>query len=86
MYGIAVHEAAGYVIARRGLGFDHEKIPKILLDKLVKEKPEFKQMANWKQWSAVKKSVLAKIKKITKRRSKRLGEVQLFLFAYYFFV
>jgi hypothetical protein len=39
-----------------------------LLDKLVKKKPEFKQMANWKQWSAVKKSVLAKIKKITKRK------------------
>ncbi|ACV61992.1 transposase, IS605 OrfB family [Desulfofarcimen acetoxidans DSM 771] len=68
MYGIAVHEAAGYVIARRGLGFDHEKIPKVLLDKLVKKKPEFKQMTNWKQWSAVKKSVLAKIKKITKRK------------------
>lgn len=72
MYGIAVHEAAGYVIARRGLGFDHEKIPKILLDKLIKKKPEFKQMANWKQWSAIKKAVLAEIKKITKRQVKSL--------------
>jgi len=72
MYGIAVHEAAGYVIARRSLGFDREKIPKILLDKLVKKKTEFKQMTNWKQWSAIKKASLAKIKKLTKGKVKSL--------------
>lgn len=72
MYGMAVHEAAGYVIARRGLGFDHEKIPKLLLNKMVKKKPEFKQTPNWKQWSAIKKAVLAKIKQITERKVKSL--------------
>lgn len=72
MYGISSHESAGYVIARRGLGFNHERIPKILLDKLVKEKPGFKQMINWKQWSAIKKAVLIRIKKLTKRKVKSL--------------
>lgn len=72
MYGLSSHQSAAYVIARRGLGFDREKIPKVLLDKLIKKKPEFKQMANWKQWSAAKKAVLAKIKKITKRQVKSL--------------
>ena len=37
MYGISNHETASYVIARRGLDFDSEKIPKILLDKPVKK-------------------------------------------------
>ena len=78
MYGIAVHEAAGYVIARRGLGFDYEKIPKILLDKLIKKKSEFKQITNWKQWSAIKKAVLAEIKKITKRQVKSLVSWQVY--------
>ena len=68
MDGMATHASAGYVIARRGLGFDHEKIPKLLLDKLVQKRPEFKQLSNWKQWSAIKKAVLAKIKKLTKRK------------------
>lgn len=72
MYGISNHESAGFVIARRGLSFNHERIPKILFDKLIKKKSEFKQMANWQQWSAVKKAVLAKIKKLTKRKVKSL--------------
>jgi IS605 OrfB family transposase len=72
MYGIATHEAAAYVIGRRALGIDHEKVPRLLLDKLVKKKSEFKQITNWKQWSAVKKAVLAKIKKITERKVKSL--------------
>jgi hypothetical protein len=72
MYGISNHESAAYVIARRGLGFSHEKIPKLLFDKLIQKKPEFKRSANWKQWSAVKKAALAKIKKLTKRQVKSL--------------
>ncbi|MBT9143850.1 MAG: hypothetical protein DDT29_02263 [Dehalococcoidia bacterium] len=72
MYGISNHESAAYVIARRGLGFDHEKIPKVLLDNLIKKKPELKLMDNWKQWSAVKKAAISKIKKITKRQVKSL--------------
>jgi IS605 OrfB family transposase len=72
MYGLAVHEAAGYVIARRGLGFNHETIPKTLLNKLIKNKSKFKQMSNWKQWSAINKSVLAKIKKFTGKKVETL--------------
>ena len=72
IYGISNHESAGYVIARRGLGFSYEKIPKVLLNKLIQKKSEFKLMANWKQWSAVKKAALAKIKKLTKRQVKSL--------------
>jgi len=72
MYGISNHESAGYVIARRALSFNHEQIPKILLDKLISKKSAFKHMNNWKQWSAVKKAALAKIKKITKRQVKSL--------------
>jgi len=72
MYGISYHESASYVTARRGLGFNHEKIPKILLDKLIKNKPKFNLMNNLKQWSAVQKAALAKIKKITKRQVKSL--------------
>ena len=56
MYGLSAHESAGYVIARRGLRINHERVPKDLLDKLVKKKQEFKQISNWKQWSAVKKA------------------------------
>ena len=72
MYGISNHETASYVIARRGLDFDSEKIPKILLDKLVKKKLEFKLATNWKQWSAVKKALLAQVKNLTKRKVKSL--------------
>lgn len=63
MHGISNHESAGYVIARRGLGFEHEKIPKILLDKLVKKKHDLKLITNWKQWSAIKRAVLDQVKK-----------------------
>lgn len=73
MYGISNHESAAYVITRRGLGFDQEKIPKVLLDKLIEKKPEFKLMSNWKQWSVIKKAVLTKIKKRTKKEVKSLG-------------
>lgn len=72
MYGLAAHEAAGYVIARRSLGFNQEKIPKILLNKLIKKESEYKRISNWKQWSAIKKAVLAKIKKLTGKKVKNL--------------
>ncbi|SFH06982.1 transposase, IS605 OrfB family, central region [Desulfotomaculum arcticum] len=62
MYGLSTHQSAGYVIARRGLGFTHENIPKELLDKLIKKKPEFKLMTNWKQWSAIKKAIQKHLK------------------------
>jgi len=72
MYGISNHESAAYVIARRALGFNHEKIPKSILDNLIKNKSAFKEVNNWKQWSAVKKAALAEIKKLTQRQVKSL--------------
>jgi len=78
MYGISNHESAGYVIARRGLDFSHEKTPKLLLDQLIQKKPEFKRINNWKQWSAVKKAALAKIKKLTERRVQSLVSWQVY--------
>jgi len=72
MYGISNHESAAYVIARRALGFNHEKIPKPILNNLIKNKSAFKEVNNWKQWSAVKKAALAKIKKLTQRQVKSL--------------
>lgn len=76
MYGISSHESAGYVIARWSLGFNNEKIPKLLLDKLIKKKPAFKQMTDWKKWSATKKAILSRIKKITKRQVRSLASWQ----------
>ena len=72
MYGLSNHEAAGYVIARRGLGYNWERIPKILLDKLIKNKTEFKQVTNWEQWSSIKKAILKKIEKMTGKKVKSL--------------
>jgi IS605 OrfB family transposase len=62
-YGISNHEAAAYVIARRGLGFYSEKIPRHLEEKYVRKKESFAILPNWKKWSAVKKAAVAAIKK-----------------------
>jgi IS605 OrfB family transposase len=62
-YGISNHEAAAYVIARRGLGFKSEKIPRQLEQKHIKKKEGFAILPNWKKWSAVKKAAVAAIKK-----------------------
>jgi len=58
-YGLSNHEAAAYVIGRRGLGFETEQIPKPL-QKFVygKKQPEFESLNNWQQWSSIKKSIL----------------------------
>jgi hypothetical protein len=71
-YGISNHEAAAYVIARRGIGFSMEKVPKQLVQKFVKKRNAFALLTNWKQWSAVKKAVIAAIKKQIKREVKGL--------------
>jgi hypothetical protein len=71
-YGISNHEAAAYVIARRGIGFSMEKVPKQLVQKFVKKRNAFASLTNWKQWSAVKKAVIAAIKKQIKREVKSL--------------
>lgn len=71
-YGISSHEAAAYTIARRGLGYGNEKVPKKLVQKYIKKKEAFELLTNRKQWSAVKKEVITAIKKQTKREVKSL--------------
>nr|WP_238457094.1 hypothetical protein [Desulforamulus putei] len=51
------------MIARRGLGFDYERVPKRLVDRFIKAKEGFKKLNNWQQWSAVKKAILKQLKK-----------------------
>lgn len=66
-YGLSNHEAAGYVIARRGLGRNYEKVPRLLVKRFInnKKKEGFSKLNNWKQWSAVKKAAVASVKKHT---------------------
>lgn len=71
-YGISSHEAAAYTIARQGLGNGNEKVPVQLVQKFVKKIDTFALLTNWKQWSSVKKAVIAAIKKQTKREVKSL--------------
>jgi len=71
-YGISNHQAAGYVIARRALGYNMEKVPKPLFERLIKEKENYSKLSNWKQWSAIKKAIEAAIQKPTKREMKSL--------------
>jgi len=71
-YGISNHEAAGYVIARRALGYGEEKLPKPLINRFIKEKEIFLKHSNWKKWSAVKKAILTATKKQTRQEVKSL--------------
>ena len=75
-YGLSNHEAAGYVIGRRGLGIDNERIPKPLTLRFVKKKESFYQLGNWKQWSAIKNAAVAAIRKTTKKEVKSLASWQ----------
>jgi len=62
-YGISNHEAAGYVIGRRALGYSEERIPAQLLRFLTKsEHKTFHNQTNWKQWSLIEKSVFKILK------------------------
>ena len=61
-YGISNHEAAGYVIGRRALGYSEEKIPAIFLKFLTKKQAEnFSKQTNWKQWSLVQKGIIKQL-------------------------
>jgi IS605 OrfB family transposase len=71
-YGLSNHEAAAYTIARQGLGYRNETVPDQLVRKFVKKIDTFVLVTNWKQWSSVKKAVIAAIKKQTKREVKSL--------------
>ncbi|KJS90469.1 IS200/IS605 family element transposase accessory protein TnpB [Desulfosporosinus sp. BICA1-9] len=63
-YGLAVHNGAALVIARRSYGLK-EAVPKLLQDKLVLEKKlvAFKKMNAWGQWSEISKQVTKLFKK-----------------------
>jgi len=71
-YGLSNHEAAGYVIARRGLGINAEKVPDPLVARFIRKKDGFYQLNNWKQWSAIKTAAVAALKKTTKKEVKSL--------------
>ncbi|NLI13528.1 IS200/IS605 family element transposase accessory protein TnpB [Pelotomaculum propionicicum] len=71
-YGISNHEAAGYTIARHSLGYSNEKVPKQLVQKFIKKRDTFASLTNWKQWSSVKKAIIAAIKKQAKQEVKSL--------------
>lgn len=71
-YGISNHEAAAYMIARRGLGYREERIPRKLAQKYVKKRAAFALLPNWKQWGSIKKAATAAIKKQTKKEVKSL--------------
>jgi len=61
-YGISNHEAAGYVIGRRALGYLEEKIPAVFLRFLTKKQSEsFSEQTNWKQWSSVQKRIIKQL-------------------------
>lgn len=62
-YGLSNHQAAAYVIARRGLGYDRERVPEPLVGRYIEKKDVFSHISNWKQWSSVKKAILKNLKK-----------------------
>lgn len=62
-YGLSNHQAAAYVIARRGLGYDRERVSELLVDRLIEKKDGFSHLSNWKQWSSVKRAILSNLKK-----------------------
>ncbi len=61
-YGLNIHESAALVIARRAYGYNYEKVPKPLKDRLLtdKEKLTFNNKNNWKQWSIIDKKIKKK--------------------------
>lgn len=61
-YGLNVHESAALVIGRRAYGYNNEKVPKLLKDKLLteEEKLKFNKKNNWKQWSIIDKKIKKK--------------------------
>lgn len=59
-YGMAVHNGAAMVIARRSYGFK-EKIPKILKDKLIHDKEELNRKNEWGKWSTINKIIKRKV-------------------------
>ena len=55
------------MIARRGLRFEYERVSKPLVKGFIMKKEGFLKLNNWKQWSAMKKSVIAELKNIPRK-------------------
>jgi len=55
-YGMAVHNGAAMVIARRSYGFK-EKVPKLLKDKLIFDKDTFNKKNEWAKWAIINKII-----------------------------
>ena len=51
-----VHNGAAMVIARRSYSFK-EKVPKLLVDKLISCKTDFNKQNEWKKWSEINKII-----------------------------
>ena len=58
-YGMAVHNSASMVIARRSYGFK-EKVPKLLKDKLIFDKDIFNKKNEWAKWAIINKIITKK--------------------------
>lgn len=59
-YGMAVHNGAAMVIARRSYKLK-ERIPKILKDKLVKDLDKFNNKNEWSKWNEINKNIKGKV-------------------------
>ena len=66
-YGMAVHNGASMVIARRSYKFK-EKVPNILKDNFVEEKykAKFNLYHEWKKWSMIDKNIKIERKEVNK--------------------
>ena len=53
---LSVHNGAAMVIARRSYNYK-EKIPKLLVDKLISCKTDFNKQNEWKKWSFINKII-----------------------------
>ena len=71
-YGIDIHNAAAMVIARRAYGYV-EKVPKILIDKLIFYKLTFENKTEWGQWAIINKKANKIIDDIRKNRKGGTG-------------
>jgi IS605 OrfB family transposase len=59
-YGMAVHNGAGMVIARRSYNLK-EKVSKILKDKLITNLVKFNKKNEWSKWNEINKNIKGKV-------------------------
>ena len=63
-YKVSVHQAAALVIGRRGLGFEKEKIPKLLFKILTKnQKDTIFRKKDWGRWEVIRTRIVNLMKK-----------------------